>query len=354
MRPPVLLTRDAFREGVFARDGHKCVLCGAAAADAHHILERRLFTATHEKGGYFLDNGASVCGADHLRCERTQVSVEAVREAAGITRVILPDSLYEDQTYDKWGNVILSDGRRMRGDLFYDESVQKVLAEGGVLDLFTHLVKYPRTYHMPWSEGLNEDDRQWNASEFSALYAGKRVIVTEKMDGENTSMYRDYFHARSIDGRNHPSRSWAKGFWAQVCGDIPEGWRLLVENLYAQHSITYEALPSFVMGISMWNDRNVCLSWDDTLEWFELLGVQPMTVLYDGVYDETAIRRLYNSQRDWERSEGYVMRVANAFSYGQFRTSVAKFVRKGHVQTTKHNWQTQAVVPNKMRETIDG
>jgi hypothetical protein len=37
-----LLTRDEFREGVFERDNHKCVICGATAQDAHHILERRI------------------------------------------------------------------------------------------------------------------------------------------------------------------------------------------------------------------------------------------------------------------------------------------------------------------------
>ena len=38
-----LLTRDQFRNGVFARDGNRCVLCGNIAQDAHHILERRLW-----------------------------------------------------------------------------------------------------------------------------------------------------------------------------------------------------------------------------------------------------------------------------------------------------------------------
>jgi hypothetical protein len=31
-----LLTRDEFREGVFKRDAHKCVICGEPAKDAHH------------------------------------------------------------------------------------------------------------------------------------------------------------------------------------------------------------------------------------------------------------------------------------------------------------------------------
>lgn len=35
-----LLTRDQFREGVFARDNYKCVFCDKPAVDAHHILER--------------------------------------------------------------------------------------------------------------------------------------------------------------------------------------------------------------------------------------------------------------------------------------------------------------------------
>ena len=55
----------------------------------------------------------------------------------------------------------------------------------------------------------------------SGLQAGEDV--KEKMDGENTSLYQDGFHARSIDGRHHSSRDWVKGFWAQIAQDIPFG-----------------------------------------------------------------------------------------------------------------------------------
>lgn len=64
-----LLTRDAFREGVFARDGNCCVFCGRPAVDAHHILERRLWP----DGGYYLNNGASVCAEHHMLCETTEI-----------------------------------------------------------------------------------------------------------------------------------------------------------------------------------------------------------------------------------------------------------------------------------------
>lgn len=338
----ILLTRDQFREGVFARDGHKCVFCGEKAQDAHHILERRLW---HD-GGYYLDNGASVCGVHHIKCEQTVISVEEVRHACGITNIIVPDHLYDDHIYDKWGNPVLEDGRRGKGELFFDESVQKVLREGGVLSLFTPYVKYPRTHHLPWSPGLTDDDRMLRSTEH---FEGRRVIVTAKMDGENTSMYRDHIHARSIDSKGGEDRAWVKNFWSAISYEIPEGWRICGENLWAEHSIHYNDLESYFYGFSVWNERNVCLSWDDTLEYFELLGITNVPLLYDGIWDEKIIRAL---EKDlvWERDEGYIVRVADAFPYSQFRNSLAKFVRKGHVQTAKHWRQGRAFIPNELKK----
>ena len=129
-----------------------------------------------------------------------------------------------------------------------------------------------------------------------------------------------------------------KGFWAQRASDLPEGWRLCAENLYAVHSIRYSGLQGFFYGFSVWNEANVCLGWDETLEWFALLDVPHVPVLYDGIYDEAVIRALYDEKRDRETCEGYVVRVADAITYGQFRTHVGKFVRRNHIQTAPHNW----------------
>lgn len=335
---PVLLDRNEFRESVFARDSHRCVFCAEPAVDAHHIIERRLWP----DGGYYLENGASVCARHHLLCEQTVISVETVREAAGIHGVLVPPHLYSDARIDKWGNPILSDGRRLPGELFSDPSVQKIFAEGGVLDSFVHWVKYPRTHHLPWSAGIHDDDRVLPSL---AGFFGKRVIVTEKMDGENTTLYRDYMHARSVDGRNHPSRNWVKGLWAKLRDDIPQGWRVCGENLYAQHSIPYSDLPSYFLGFSILDERNHCLSWDETKEWFTLLDIARVPVLYDGIFDEPVIRGLWDDKK-WDGSEGYVVRVADAFSYGDFRKNIGKFVRRGHVQTAKHWMHGQRVIPN--------
>lgn len=171
-----LLTRDNFREGVFERDNNQCVICGAPAVDAHHILERRLFS----DGGYYLANGASVCERCHIDAEKTVISVEDLRRAIGITKPVLPEHFYSDVIYDKWGNVCQSNGTRLKGELFFDESVQKIIKDQ--LPFFVDYVKYPRTYHLPWSESLTDDDRYHPDVEF---LNGKEVVITEKLDGEN-------------------------------------------------------------------------------------------------------------------------------------------------------------------------
>lgn len=337
-----LLTRDEFREGVFKRDNNLCVFCKRPAIDAHHIIERRLWP----DGGYYLDNGASVCADHHMMCEQTFISVEEVREKCGILKPIIPPHLYDDQVYDKWGNIVLPNGMRLKGELFFDESVQKILKQGEMLGLFLDWVKYPRTHHLPWSQNIHDDDRVIQSLDG---FKNRDVIVTKKMDGENTTMYTDYFHARSIDSAHHESRDWVKGFWGTIAHDIPKGWRICGENLYAKHSIAYTDLPSYFMGFSIWDDRNVCLSWKDTIEWFNLLGITPVPVIYYGPFDEKKIRSLWLKE-DWEKTEGYVLRIDDAITYGGFRHHVAKFVRKDHVQTVKHWMHGQKMERNSLAE----
>jgi hypothetical protein len=122
------LTRDEFRELTFKRDGYKCLFCDETNnLDAHHTVERRLFSDCF---GYHLDNGATVCEHHHRLCEQTIISCDEVRDKAGIEKVVIPEYMYPDHVYTKWGDVILENGQRMPGPLFYDESVQKILKEG--------------------------------------------------------------------------------------------------------------------------------------------------------------------------------------------------------------------------------
>lgn len=204
--------------------------------------------------------------------------------------------------------------------------------------------KYPRTHHLPFSPGATSDDKMLRSCDH---FEGREVVVTMKMDGENCSLYTDGFHARSLDSRHHPSRDWVAQFHAEVGYNIPQGWRVCGENLYARHSIAYTDLPSFFLGFSVWNELNQSLSWDDTLEMLELLGIQSVPVLYRGPFDEAAIRKLVTTL-DLARQEGVVVRITDAFHYDDFSKSVAKWVRPAHVQTETH-WMHAAIVPNRLK-----
>ncbi len=334
-----LLTRDEFRTGVFSRDGHKCVVCGEPAVDAHHIIERRLFG----DGGYYLDNGASVCAEHHLAAEATTLACDELRERCGISRVVLPEHLYADEKYDKWGNPVLPNGQRLRGELFHDASVQKIIKP--VLHPFANRVKYPRTYHLPWSPGATKDDRKMPDT---LAFEGEDVVVTIKMDGEQTTMYRDGFHARSLDTPSHPSRDWLWGLHRRVGHEIPEGWRLCGENLYAKHSIHYKDLPAHFLLFSVWNEKNEALSWEETLEWSEMLDLVTVDSFYMGPWDQKYMKGLDLQEHRGNPCEGYVVRVERSFRYGEFSKVVGKYVREGHVHTHGH-WMREAVVPNGLR-----
>jgi hypothetical protein len=218
------------------------------------------------------------------------------------------------------------------------------MGEAGALGLFITHVKYPKTAHLPWSPGRTRDDRVLTSTQW---LEGKEVVATLKMDGENATLYNDYYHARSLDSGHHPSRSWLKNFHAKMAHDIPDRWRICGENLFAKHSIMYRNLKSYFYGYSIWNEKNVCLSWKETLEWFELLGINLAPMLYMGIWDEEKIKYLFQPKYEENEMEGYVVRITDSFSYRDFKKFVAKYVRKNHVTTT-HNWMRSKLIQNEL------
>ena len=318
------------------------MVCGAEAADAHHIVERRLW----RDGGYYLENGAALCAEHHCAAEQTTLSCEEIRSAAGIQKVLLPSHCEQSEEYDKWLNPILADGRRGRGPLFGEESVRKALAAGGALDLFTPYVKAPRTPHLPWSPGASDDDMR--ISDLAGL-EGQLVVVTEKLDGESSSIYRDHVHARSLDSGYHPTRTMVSALAGRIGHELPDGWRVCGENLQGRHSIAYADAASFYC-FGIWDETNTCLSWDATCEWAELLGIETVPELYRGVFDRSTIEAAWDpAGPSWASvSEGYVVRRADGFAYSEFGRSVAKYVRANHVQTAGH-WLTGNYSFNQVR-----
>lgn len=199
-------------------------------------------------------------------------------------------------------------------------------------------VHYPRTPHLPWSPGASADDVR--VTDLSWL-AGREVVVTEKLDGENTTLYSDGLHARSLDSAHHPSRAWVKSLQGLVGTSIPAGWRVCGENMFARHSIPYDDLASWFYAFSVW-DGDRCLDWDSTVRSTRRLGMPVPPVLWRGVFDEKALRAM---RLDLTRQEGYVVRTVAGFTRDEFPGRVAKWVRRGHVQTDTH-WTQAPVVAN--------
>ena len=337
-----LLTRDQLCQSALKRDGHRCVVCRAPATVVHSIVDNALFS----DGGHDLANAVSLCEEHRLKAEQTLLTCEELRELIHVGDPCLPEHLSTEngESYDRWGNPYFKNGRKYRGELWWEETCQKALASAGLLKDFCPYVHYPRTMHLPWSPNLQNDDRR---IESLAAFQGEDVVVTLKMDGESATLYQDYYHARSLDSRHHPSRDWIKAFHARIAHEIPPDWRLCGENLFAQHSIRYDELESFFYLFNIW-ERGRRLSWDDTLGYAAMLGLTVVPVLYRGPWNEKILREL-GAKLDEQQDEGYVVSLTRSFRASEWRTCAAKYVRPAHVRTTEH-WMTSRIIPNGLKK----
>lgn len=194
-------------------------------------------------------------------------------------------------------------------------------------------IKYPRTPHLPTSLGSTSDDKHATKEALAHLGSGIELVCTEKLDGGNLTMSRDHFHARSLDSGTQPWDVPAKALWAAVRHDIPEGWRVSGESMYARRSVAYDSLDGVFIVFGIWNQHNRLLSWVQMEEWCELLGLPHVPLLYRGT-DFAAAQSAWGKLKDDTVSEGFVVRNAGEFAYEDFGFNVAKWVRANHVRTS--------------------
>ena len=215
--------------------------------------------------------------------------------------------------------------------------------------------KYPRTFHLPFSPGTTSDDRI--ARDVSALFR-EPVVITEKLDGENTCLNRFGVFARS---HGAPTRNpWATYLWDRwnvlktMLGDL----EVFGESLYAIHSIEYTGLQAhfFVFAI---RDNERWLNWEEVELYARLIDLPTVPVLFRDHLDadtlEPTVLRLAGEQSSLSdpglsvsEREGVVVRVAREFHDEEFPTHVFKWVRRNHVRTTEHwtrNWRRAPLNP---------
>lgn len=216
-------------------------------------------------------------------------------------------------------------------------------------------MKYPRTLHVPWSKGATNDDKI--AKDISTLL-NKEIIITEKVDGSNTSLEAYGCFARTHAGPpTHSSFDGLKALHANIKHLIPEEYQIFGEWCYALHSIAYDKLPSYFLAFGVRQVANlpdfVWSSWADVELLADEIGVPTVPVLWKGICKKESelqeITEILVKQPSLLGNirEGVVIRVANDFLDQDFSKYVMKWVRKDHVQTTEH-WKNQEIIKNKI------
>lgn len=203
--------------------------------------------------------------------------------------------------------------------------------------------KYPRTYHFPFSPGTTSDDRI--AHDWQGILANE-LIITEKLDGENTCLKASGVYARSHAA---PTRNpWAKNMgiiWSQLKNDLKD-LEIFGENLYGVHSIEYQYLEHYFYVFGM-RVGDTWLSWEE-VEFLAGVAELPLVpVLEKGIYTAESLPTLIETSVQEGSAlggecEGCVVRTAGAFDTEYFSENVLKYVRANHVKTDEHwtkNWK---------------
>lgn len=194
------------------------------------------------------------------------------------------------------------------------------------------LKKYPRTPHLSHSPGATSDDKWASFEALTYLASGIDLLVSTKLDGGNLTWTHDHFFGRSLDSGTHPWDTQAKALWAEKRFDIPQGWRISGESMYARRSVAYDNLPGVYIIFGIWDETNTLLDWDSIVEWAELLGLPTVPVLYRGA-DFNKACSIWAQTHDDRTSEGFVLRDAGRIFYDDFGNKVVKYVRSNHVRT---------------------
>ncbi len=218
--------------------------------------------------------------------------------------------------------------------------------------------KYNRTFHFPFSPGATNDDKI--ATSMDSLI-GVSIVITEKVDGSNTSLERSGCYARTHAGPpTHKSFDQLKALHASIKHNLSIDLQYFGEWCYAKHSIEYNELPGYFL---LFNVRDLTVDnwfdWDGVELLAKELNIPTVPVLFKGtVNSEKELKELVESFMLQPSAcggirEGVVARIAKAFDDKDFSSCVMKCVRANHVQTSEH-WKDREIVRNKLKLTIVG
>lgn len=219
------------------------------------------------------------------------------------------------------------------------------------------MTKYPRTLHFYFSPEIHSDDKVVHIKDLGN-FISQEYIITEKMDGQNncakglntkTSNYDGIFARSHAQETQLPWDSYIIAWYHNFKYSLKENTWYFIENLFAEHSIVYENLDSYMFLFNLYDTNSkMILSWDEIEEEAKKLNLNTPEVLFRGTFNSIAEvkiwmdREIKKPSKYGKEREGFVMRPANEFPIQDFSKVVGKYVRTGHVQTDSHwtkNWK---------------
>ena len=215
---------------------------------------------------------------------------------------------------------------------------------------------FPRIKHMYNSPGRSPDDLRSDKDWFNS-FSGKYIIITEKLDGENTGITNISCYARSkIPTLNPWSVNIRRDIFPFVKDLISDDEIVFGENLYAIHSIKYNHLSSYFHIFAVYNTKlEVWYSWSDVEMFAKILDLPTVPVLFKGIINSE--KDLMDKINYWMsqpsaygvEKEGVVMRLTGEIKPEDWNNSIVKYVRANHVQTNKRwedDWERAELVVN--------
>lgn len=214
--------------------------------------------------------------------------------------------------------------------------------------------KYPRTLHWPTSPCVHSDDKCMNDV---THFLGNEIIITEKIDGANTALWRGDVYARST---GLPTRngwmSMTRKHHAWKTRSLMDNVVLYGEDIFGVHSIEYDPVDESET-LRIFAGRHTTkdvvddwfMSWDDLVETCTQLDLPVVPVIHRGVchsasdIESILQREMLTESALGNTKEGFVIRTVDPFRPADFGKFVAKYVRPNHVQTDEHwtkNWKS--------------
>ena len=249
--------------------------------------------------------------------------------------------------------------------------------------------KYCRSLHAQISLGTTSDDRFMPNGYIQAFANMDKLILTEKLDGQNNCFNKHGVFARSHTApTTHPWDKPMRERWELIKNDLGD-LEIFGENMYGVHSIAYKNLESYfyVFGV---RDGDMWLSWEEVKFYAAMLDFPtvpeiPIKMELSGINaiggmlkkDENDILEkwlMHNLGMYWEKSvetsgllggytpstgddasEGFVIRNANEYKTNNGILPVAnnefdslfKLVRRSHVKTDVHwskTWEPATLI----------